>query len=154
MFFRLARREPNGGREPMGLHLPNRVICGRGRCKRWTRSGLHPAQRTQIETNLSRMNSSWSSIQHCFCEHLSCPQTDVRTDQVVTTPELVRFSSARDLLHCSKRSEQSHGPDRPKDQPNCPVYMAEREKKRGRILNKNRPIRCNARVYRDRNRYN
>ena len=40
-------------------------------------AGLYPTQRTWIETHLSRMNSSWFSIQSSFSEHLSRPQTGV-----------------------------------------------------------------------------
>ena len=53
------------------------VVCGRARCERWPRPGLHPTQRTRIETHLSRINSSWSSIQSSFSEHLSRPPTGV-----------------------------------------------------------------------------
>jgi len=77
VLFRLASRETTGGREPIGLHLLNRVVLGRARCERWPRPSLHPTQRTRIETHLSRMNSSWSSIQSSFSEHLSRPPTGV-----------------------------------------------------------------------------
>ena len=77
VLFRFAGRQTTGGREPIGLHLPNRVVCGRARCERWPRPGLHPTQRTRIETHLSRINSSWSSIQSSFSEHLSRPPTGV-----------------------------------------------------------------------------
>jgi len=61
------------------------VVCGRARCERWPRPGLHPTQRTRIETHELQLVLD---PQSSFSEHLSRPQTGVRTDQVVATPEL------------------------------------------------------------------
>ena len=114
------------------------VVCGRARCERWPRPGLHPTQRTRIETHLSRMNSSWSSIQSSFSEHLSRPPTGVglmgarrahrsgggNSRIAKRGPILVktaRSSFARALLNCSERSAGSHGLDRSKSRPDCPV---------------------------------
>ena len=48
VLFHLAGKETTDGREPIGLHLPNRVVCGKARCECWPRPGLHPTQRAAV----------------------------------------------------------------------------------------------------------
>ena len=96
------------------------VVGGRARCERWPRPGLHPTQRTWIVTYLSRMNSSWSSIQSSFSEHLSRPPTGVRTDQVVATPGLPKeraYSRENCPILVCEGSAQLFGAVRKKSRP-------------------------------------
>jgi len=75
----------------------------------------------------------------------------MRTDQVVATPncqkkgtilmKTARFSFASVLLNCSERSEGSHGMDRFKSRPDCPVTWPNESKNRWtRKKTKSKPI--------------